>query len=107
MPNLLNRFKHEEFKSNSAFQISNQKERRSKRGVEEDQKSKSNFAPCAKFSPTLLTFCNFYSLFPIFALHVYKCELRVFLYFSFGELYRSSNPCKKRRRFFGWVENTK
>ena len=97
MPNLLNRFKHEEIESNSAFQIRNQKERRSKRGAEEEQKSRSNFAPCAKFShhcakfshhcakfsPALLTFYHFYSLFPIFALHMYKCELRVFLYFSF------------------------
>ena len=83
MPNLLNRFKHEEFESNSAFQIRNQKERRSKRGAEEEQKSRSNFAPYAKFSLALLTFCHFYSLFPIFALHVYKCELRVFLYFSY------------------------
>ena len=36
MPNLLNRSKHEEFESNSALQIRNQKERR----VEEARKMK-------------------------------------------------------------------
>ena len=81
MPNLLNRFKHEEFKSNSAFQI------RRKEGAKEEQKKRRKAGaishPCAKFSPVLLTFCHFYSLFPIFALHVYKCELKVFLYFSY------------------------
>ena len=87
MPNLLNRFKHEEFESNSAFQIRNQKERRSKRGAEEEQKKSRKAGaishPCAKFSPAFFTFCHFYSLFPIFALHVYKCESKVFLYFSY------------------------
>ena len=86
MPNLLNRFKHEKFESNSAFQIRNQKERRSKRGAEGKQKSRKAGVishPYTKFSPAFLTFCHFYSLFPIFALQVYKCELRVFLYFSY------------------------
>ena len=64
MPNLLNRFKHEEFELNSAFQIGNQKETRSKRGAEEEQKSRSNFAPlCEIFACTFDFFCHFYSIF--------------------------------------------
>ena len=90
MPNLLNQFKHEEFESNSAFQS----EIRRKGGAKEEQKKSRKAGAishpcakfshhCAKFSPAFLTFCHFYSIFPIFALHVYKCELRVFLYFSY------------------------
>ena len=88
MPNLLNRFKQEEFESNSAFRSKIKR----KGGAEEEQKksrkARASSHPCtkflhhcAKFSLALLTFCYFYSHFPIFALHVYKCELRVFLYF--------------------------
>ena len=63
MPNLLNRFKHEEFESNSAFEI------KKSEGKEEQKRSKKAGGishPCAKFSPAFFTFCHFYSLFPIF-----------------------------------------
>ena len=51
---------------------------------------------CAKFSPTLLIFfCHFYSLFPIFTLNVYKCELRVFLYFSFESFIEAQTLVKR------------
>ena len=83
MPNLLNRFKYEEFESNSAFQIRNQKEMRSKRGAEEEQKSRRNFAPLCEIFSCTFDFLSFLLPFPIFSLHVYKCELRVFMYFSY------------------------
>ena len=62
MPNLLNRFKHEELESNSAFHIRNQKEMRSKRGPEEEQKNRSNVAPlCEIFAPLCeIVSCIFY-----------------------------------------------
>ena len=46
MPNLLNRSKHEEFESNSALQIRNQKERR----VEKAGKSSSFVEGCEIFA---------------------------------------------------------
>ena len=84
MPNLLSRSKHVEFEWNSGLQIRNQKERRSKRGAEEGQKSMSNFAPLCEIFSCIFDFLSFLLPFShFFSLHVYKCELRVFLYFSY------------------------
>ena len=63
----------------------------------------SNFAPlckifspmCQIFSCTFDFFCHFYSIFPIFTLDVYKCELRVFLYFSFESFIEAQTLVKR------------
>ena len=53
MPNLLSRSKHEEFESNSALQIRNQKERR----VEKAGKSSSFTKGCENFAPVKISHC--------------------------------------------------
>ena len=63
MPNLLSRSKHEEFKSNSALQIKDQKERRAK--SEEKNGALQNLVPAALF-PTPAS-CEHCSCSPLFS----------------------------------------
>ena len=51
MPNLLNRFKHEEFESNSTLQIKiRRKERAEKEGSKAEKEEVENFAPQCEIS---------------------------------------------------------
>ena len=95
MPKLLIQSKHEEFESNSALQIRNQKERR----AENQRNGALQFVACEKLQgakfrslrnllpafviscsvdPHLTHFCDFFN----FSLHVIWV-LRIFLYFFF------------------------
>ena len=68
MPKLLSRSKHEEFKSNSALQIKDQKERRAK---SEEKWSIAKFGSCEHYSfmlpvPAVTHFCCFVTVFGFF-----------------------------------------
>ena len=60
MPKLLSRSKHEEFKSNSAFQIKDQKEKRVK---SEEKWSIEKFGSCSTVPPTARSCFLRYALF--------------------------------------------
>ena len=85
MPNLLSRSKHEEFKSNLALQIKDQKERRAK--SEKKNGALQNLVPAALIPAPAS--CEHYSCSPLFS-----CISRIVVFatiFGFSPLYPFCN----------------